>query len=103
VASESGPWSGALADDGTRDGFDRDPVGRESHAPVRLAERADKRSFLMKRDRPLLWGIIFEAFHRLQAPAAEDRSGHLVECVPAFKAAMCGNGPCKQIVHVFLL
>jgi predicted transposase YbfD/YdcC len=45
----------------------------------------------------------FEAFHRLQAPAGDDRSGHLVECVPAFKAAMCGNGPCKQVVHVFLL
>ena len=58
----------------------------------------------MKRDRPLPGiGIIFEAFHRPQAPASDDRSGHLVEGVPAIKAAMCGNGPCKQVVHVFLL
>src|SRR5258708_7378371 len=65
VASERGPWIGALADDGTRDGFDRDPVGRESHAPVRLAERADGRAFFMKRDL-YLKGIRVrcEAFHR---------------------------------------
>ena len=65
VASESSLWIGALADDGTRAGFNCDPVGRESHAPVRLAERADTRRLLMKRDRPLPGiGIIFEALHR---------------------------------------
>src|SRR5258708_33002218 len=47
--------------------------------------------------------IILGAFHGPKAPAGDDRSGHLVEGVPAFKAAMCGNGPCKQVVHVFLL
>src|SRR5258708_16696174 len=76
VASASRPWIGALADDGTRDSFDRDPVGRESHAPVRLAERADTRRFLMKRDRPLPGMVlIFKAFHRPQPPPAAARTG----------------------------
>ena len=40
-----------LADDGTHGGFDRNPVWRERSAPVWLAEQADGRGFLMKRDR----------------------------------------------------
>jgi hypothetical protein len=39
VTSERRSWIGALADDVTRGGFDRDPVGRQRSVPVWLAER----------------------------------------------------------------
>jgi hypothetical protein len=99
VASERCSWIGALADDATRGGFDRNSVGCEKNVPVWLAERANGRSFLMKRGRHLNgMGKHLKTFHRPQAPAADVRSSHFLEFVPSIKAAVCGNSPCKQVV-----
>jgi hypothetical protein len=104
MTSERRSWFGTLADDVTRSGFDCNPVGREGSVPVWLAERADGRGFLMKRDRHLNgMGKDLETFHRPQAPAADVCSGHFLEFVLSIQAAMCGNSPCRQVVHMFLL
>ncbi len=55
----------------------------------------------MKRERLLTGiGILLEALHRPQAAAGDERNGHPLEGVPAIKAAMCGNGPCKKVACI---
>jgi hypothetical protein len=94
VTSERCSRIGALAYDVTLGGFDCSPVGRERSVPVWLAERADGRSFLMKRDRHLgEIGYQLEVFHRPQAPTSDVRSRHFLEFVPTIKA------PCAAIAR----
>ncbi len=79
---------------------DQHDGSEQSHAcnEIRPVQRVHER--LVNRLVQIFLGY---TYHRKQALEGSDCGGYLVEYVSAIKAAVCGNGSYKQIVHMFLL